>query len=161
MGTYYSLGLIKNFKARSEVSFSESDWLHNLDQRLDVSLFNLTFDADGKDIHGVLKEGVFENNILDFHSKLMEITCRQIHNDYCKEYGTNIDKYYSDTTRIFLCFEKNKEIIIFEACCISLFTEGKVLAEEFNIEPILINWLFRHSNFGNCLSGCVLSCILG
>src|ERR1700691_1455837 len=126
MGTYYSLGLIKNFKAKSEVSLSESDWLHNLDQRLDASLFNLTVEADGKHIHGVLKEGVFENNIHDFHSKLMEITCRQIHNDYYEEYGTNIDKYYSDTTGIRLRLEKNKEIIILEACCISLFIEGKV-----------------------------------
>jgi hypothetical protein len=42
-----------------------------------------------------------------------------------------------------------------------LFIEGKVGAEEFEIEPLLLNWLFRHSSLENPLAGAVVSIILG
>ena len=41
-----------------------------------------------------------------------------------------------------------------------LFIEGKVSVESFNIDPKLINWLFRHSDISNKLSGCVISDIV-
>jgi len=42
-----------------------------------------------------------------------------------------------------------------------LFIEGKVLVEEFSYEPKIVNWLFRHSNISNPLTGCVMSDVLG
>lgn len=42
-----------------------------------------------------------------------------------------------------------------------LLIEGKVGADEFSIEPLLINWLFRHSSFDNPLAGAVMSNIIG
>lgn len=42
-----------------------------------------------------------------------------------------------------------------------LFIEGKVMAEEFKIEPKIMNWLFRHANIPNQLTGCVMSGVTG
>ena len=42
-----------------------------------------------------------------------------------------------------------------------VFIEGKVMAESFSVEPVLMNWLFRHSDFGNPLAGTVVSSIVG
>lgn len=53
-----------------------------------------------------------------------------------------------------------KEVIVYITMAL-LFTEGKVLAETFNKEAKLINWLFRHSNIENKLTGAVISDIVG
>lgn len=42
-----------------------------------------------------------------------------------------------------------------------LFIEGKVAVEEFSIEPNLMNWLFRHVDLSNPLSGCIMTDIVG
>lgn len=42
-----------------------------------------------------------------------------------------------------------------------VFIEGKVRAESFSVEPVLMNWLFRHSDFSNPLAGAVVSGIIG
>lgn len=160
MGTYYSLGIIKNFVAKSNEVISDLDWTHHLNQRIDLSLFDLDISSHGMHIEGTLKEGIFEKNINDFYDKLEQITHRGDIKDYLEESGVEIDDYYDDYTSFFLKPNTYGEISV-DITFATLFTEGKVLVEEFDMEPMLMNWLFRHADFGNCLSGCVISSITG
>ncbi len=160
MGTYYSLGVVKNFTAESNEVLSYQEWINNLNQRFDTSLFNIQSNNGGMHIEGTLKKDVFEENISDFYEKLEKITHDDSIADYLDEYGVKIDDYYDDYTSIFFNTATNQEITV-DITYISIFSEGKVSAEEFSIEPMLMNWLFRHSNFGNCLSGCIISGISG
>jgi hypothetical protein len=42
-----------------------------------------------------------------------------------------------------------------------LMLEGKVLVEEFNADPVLIDDLSRHSNISHPLKGAVISQVVG
>ena len=42
-----------------------------------------------------------------------------------------------------------------------LMLEGKVLVEEVRTDPVLINYLFRHSNVSNPIKGAVISQVVG
>jgi hypothetical protein len=158
MGTYYTLGVIKEFTATSNDSYSETDWQNFLNEKIDTTLFNLIIEGEGKSISGNLKEGIFENNIQDFYSKLIKITDDASIGEYLSYNGVDINNYEVDRIKEYYYMDNHKEIVMIYYY-VMLFTEGKVLAEEFSIEPKLINWLFRHSDFGNRLSGCITSSI--
>ena len=160
MGTYYTLGVVKKFVADTEASYSEAKWKQFLDERLDTSLYNLSIEDDGKSISGSLREGVFESNIEDFYNKLIKITNDRFLKEYFEEGGGNIDDYQDDEIKISFSIDRNIEITL-HLEYVLLFIEGKVSVEEFSIEPKLMNWLFRHCDFGNCLSGCIVSSITG
>jgi hypothetical protein len=160
MGTYYTLGIIKEFVAESHASYSEADWQKFLNEKIDTTLFELTIKSEEKSLTGVLKKGIFENNIQDFYSKLVKITNDKAVDYYFEENGTDIDNYSDDSVEMYFYANENEEIIV-TFRYVLLFIEGKVLAEEFSIEPKLINWLFRHCDFGNSLSGCIISSITG
>lgn len=158
MGTYYGLGVIKNLSATSkENKFLETEWRRLLSERIDMELFDIIFYENI--IKANLKNIFFENNIEDFYVKLKKITTKESVSSYFKEYGTRLEDYPSQEMSIYL--RDNGKIVTIEIEAALLFIEGKVLAEEFNIEPLLINWLFKNSNFGNPLAGCVVSNIIG
>ncbi|MCI1763677.1 hypothetical protein [Heyndrickxia oleronia] len=58
-----------------------------------------------------------------------------------------MEKYQDWVTRMTLQ-EYNSNILLSAEFAI-LYIEGKVIIEEFNNEPKLINWLFRHSDLSN------------
>ena len=160
MGTFYTLGVIRDFTAKANERYSETDWQKFLTEKIDPTLFDLIFEDEGKSVRGTLKDGIFENNIQDFYDKLLKITNNRLINDYLKHYGVDINKYHTDDLEMDFYLDNNKKIVM-GFSFVLLFIEGKVLVEEFNTEPKLINWLFRHCNFGNCLSGCIISSITG
>lgn len=155
MGAYYNLGIIQNFTAQSNKALSEEKWKQCLNDRINLDLFEIKL-TDGY-IKGVLKDQIFEENIEDFYNKLKEISLSNEISYYFSECGTNPDSYRWNRIKMYLCHENVEINISIEY--ISLFVEGKVLAEEFSIEPRLINWLFRHSNIDNCLAGAIISAI--
>jgi hypothetical protein len=157
MGAYYTLGLIQRFTARSERALSEEKWKQLLNERVNLELFEIEFTPD--QVNAVLKEKIFEDNIEDFYCKLKKITHDNGIDYYFTENGTQRDNYDWDRTRVYFCNDENEKIAMHVLEYTSLFTEGKVLAEEFSIEPKLINWLFRHCDFGNCLAGAIISTI--
>jgi hypothetical protein len=158
MGTYYTLGVIQKFTAQSEQALSEEKWKQLVSERIDRELFEIAF--SNQQMQGVLRDKLFEDNIKDFYSKLKKITHYTDIDYYFKENGTQIANYDSGRTRIDLYDGEAKKIVITVDYKL-LFVEGKVLAEGFSIEPTLINWLFRHSDFGNCLAGSIISDIFG
>lgn len=66
---------------------------------------------------------------------------------YFESSGTDMEKYQDWVTRMTLQ-EYNSNILLSAEFAI-LYIEGKVIIEEFNNEPKLINWLFRHSDLSN------------
>ncbi|GAE94590.1 hypothetical protein JCM21714_3762 [Gracilibacillus boraciitolerans JCM 21714] len=157
MGTFYTLGVAKNFSARSHQSLSRDEWINLLNDRLDIKEYTISF--KDTEVNGSLKKEVFKENIEDFYKKLVAI----IENDFILnwfEYAkTDMERYESSITKM----EINQENIHInlEAELAILFIEGKVMVEEFNTEPKLMNWLFRHVNLSNKLAGCVMSDIVG
>lgn len=80
--------------------------------------------------------------------------------DYFETFGTDINDYQIENT--FISFQNKDGLYIklwFRFAM--LFIEGKVLAEEFYTEPVLVNWLFRNSKIENKLAGCIVSSIVG
>lgn len=157
IGTYYTLGIVKSFEATSYDALSKNEWKEFLNERFDIQQYSLH--VEDKKVKGSLKKDVFEENIEDFYIKLVAM----IEDDYIlnwfNDHKTNMDKY--DHWDSVLRFKHKGNGIILTSELAMLFIEGKVLAEEFYIEPKLINWLFRHANLSNKLAGCVMSGIAG
>lgn len=162
MGTYYTLGIIHRFTARTERTLSKEEWIKLLDSRLDTSLFDLEILSDSG-AKGILKANVFSDNITGFYRLLKDILGAD-RNDcidyYEKEFGTDLANYQSEYSSFKIQTDQGYTVIInFDFAL--LFIEGKVLAEEFYSEPLLMNWLFRNSRMENPLSGCVISDVIG
>ncbi|WP_050632259.1 hypothetical protein [Bacillus andreraoultii] len=157
MGTYYAIGVVKKFTTKSNQVLSEADWKDHLNERLDTEQYSIKFEDTS--VEGVLKNLVFENNIEDFYNKLVNITINDRISYYFERSGTDIDKYQFWITGMTLK-EYNPNILLSVEFAI-LFIEGKVFVEEFSVEPKLINWLFRHTDLSNPLSGCIMSDIVG
>ncbi|TMN21841.1 hypothetical protein [Lentibacillus cibarius] len=157
MGTYYALGIVKHFTAKSDQAISPAIWNVYLDERIDIQLYTLRM--NGAEIHGELKMEVFEDNIEDFYNKLVEITDNEKISIYFEDSGKNMEQYQSWVTE--MTVKQYDPNITLTAELAILFIEGKVLVEEFSIEPKLINWLFRHVNLANPLVGCVMCDIVG
>jgi hypothetical protein len=160
VGTYYAIGIVKKFEAKAKRAIDLPSLEKAVGERLDLSLFDLSH-ADGK-LEGTLKPGLFEEHIEGFVDRLTEIapdsksTVR-----YCFEsYGTDIDKYDSEYRRMRIPSPEGQSVDV-RADMVLVFVEGKVMAESFSVEPVLMNWLFRHSDFSNPLEGAVVSGIIG
>ena len=160
MGTYYAIGIVNKFEAKAKRSIDPPSLEKAVGDRLDLSLFDLSH-ADGK-LEGTLKPVLFEKHIEGFVDRLTEITPESKSTvRYCFEsYGTDIDKYDSGYCQMSIPSQNGQSVNV-RGDMVLVFLEGKVIAESFSVEPVLINWLFRHSDFGNPLTGTVVSSIIG
>lgn len=156
MASFYALGVVKKFTAKSNQILSEAEWKKQLNERLDTEQYTVNF-MDNI-VKGELKQGVFKNNIEDFYNKLFQITNDKRVSLYFEDSGTVVEQYqYWNTGMTISEYDPN---IFLSADLAVLFIEGKVLVEEFNIEPKLINWLFRHVDLSNPLGGCIITDIV-
>ena len=188
MGTFYTIGIINKFDARAtkgtsrhyqfrdHLPLSETEWKEALGKRIDTAIFKLEMQEDGT-IKGFLNNDVFNQNIKGFYDVLREILGEgrngnfdyyeknMIRNGELQEINDN-DEYY-DTGYPFEWAHPlrilNKDGVEIQINCqfIMLFIEGKVLVEEFFTDPVMINYLFRHSNINNPLKGAVISQVVG
>jgi hypothetical protein len=160
MGTYYALGVVKTFEVKDSKSLTTEQLQQAVEERLDLSLFELEF--PNQSLKGTLKSGLFQENIEDFFNKLKAITTsrRSKIDFYFKEFSNDINAY-PDEFCWFDFSDSQGNFIKIQADLVLLFLEGKVSAEEFELEPGIINWLFRHSRFDNPLAGAVISSIVG
>jgi hypothetical protein len=161
MGTYYSLGIIHKFKASSQQHLTEEEWERVLNDRVDLNLFDLTY--DDSELAGSIDSNVFNENIADFYSILRKILGKNRNENidyYESEYGTEIKNYQKEYTRLQFEDEMGNSIRI-DINFVLLFIEGKVFVEEFYTEPVLMNWLFKNSNIQNKLAGCIVSRVIG
>lgn len=161
MGTYYSLGVTKNFWAESNKELSLSEWEAILHDRLDLECFTLMHNKNKLD--GNLHEPIFEKNIDDFYDVLREILGENRNGNidfYRSEFGTDINDYHIKYAEIQYKNKAGLDILI-KFNFAMLFLEGKVIVEEFYTEPALLNWLFRNSNINNKLAGCIISNVGG
>lgn len=158
MGTYYGLGVIKEFSAISSGDMSPEDWRELLGERLDPALFD--FSLDPRTAKGAMKEGLFAGNIKDFIGKLTTMIGNEDAAFYFGKYGTNLGGYPTARAKMRLS-GKRSESVSLSIVFILLFIEGKVVAEQFSSEPMLVNWLFRHAPIGNPLAGAIVTDIVG
>jgi hypothetical protein len=161
MGTFYSLGIVQDFTAKStgNTSIELGDLEVAVGDRLNLDLFSLRQGPGG--LLGQLKPGTLEEHLEDFVRTLKQIANQHSRIDeYWNLYGCQWENY----PREYWVMEfKNAQGqgIKLSGMALFLFIEGKVGADEFEIEPLLLNWLFRHSSLENPLAGAVVSIILG
>lgn len=161
MGTYYTLGVIKDFQAHSEQPLTEKEWKEILNERVDLELFDTKI--DDTDVEALLKSEIFSENIADFYEVLRGILAPVENKNmdyYEQEFGQDIENYQVGYTRLYLLGPQGSCVTL-NITFVLLFIEGKVIVEEFDIEPPLINWLFRHCKMENKLAGCIVSSIVG
>ncbi|MBO0348199.1 hypothetical protein J0895_03585 [Phormidium pseudopriestleyi FRX01] len=159
MGTYYSLNVVQSFETEPITSLSFQQIEKALDERFDLNLYEITFVQDS--VKATLKPDLFAEHIEDFVNKLYQITNRSRRVKVSLEdSGKNIENYEPEFEKWTILDEEGNRINL-QGYLVSLFIEGKVGAEEFEIEPLLINWLFRHSSFDNPLAGAIMSSIWG
>ena len=160
MATYYAIGVVNKFQAKAKHAIDPSVLEEVVGERLDLSLFELSRLDDA--LEGTLKSGLFEKHIEDFVDKLAKIdpisdsTIRF----YFENYGTNIDQYDSKCVQMRIS-GPDRQLVDVRAEMALVLIEGKVIAECFIVEPVLVNWLFRHCDFGNPLARIVMSGIIG
>lgn len=157
MGAFYILGIIDKFEAISTSPLNQIDWEQYINERLDLEQY--TISLTDHVVKGKLREEVFKDNIEDFYKKLVEITREEEIAYYFHNNKTDIDSYHCRYTRMTLDYPDTQITISAEIAV--LFIEGKVFVEEFSYEPKLMNWLFRHIDISNPLTGCVISDVLG
>ncbi len=156
MGSFYVLGIVNYFEAKSTNLLDQAKWKHYLNEKLDLEQYNTNF--TDLSAMGVLKEGVFKKNIEGFYNKLVEITNDDTISIYFNDFGTDIKDYQNRNTM--MTFKYHDTQITISANMVILFIQGKVLVEEFSFEPKIINWLFRHIDSSNPLTGCVMTDVL-
>jgi len=160
MGTFYTLGIISSLKATSTRLLKHREWVEILNERIDIQLFDLRTNDDQAE--AFLRPNIFSENIAGFYSLLRSILGQQRNSNidyYEKVYGADLENYQFADTTLYLQHYKGDQITL-DVNFALLFIEGKVLVEEFDTEPILMNWLFRQSNIENKLAGCVISGIV-
>lgn len=156
MGSFYILGVVNKFEAKSTSPLNQAHWEQYLNERLDLKQYTTTLtDQTAK---GELKEEVFKENIEDLYKRLIEITGDDKIAIYFEDSKTDIENYQSRIT--VMTFKYHDTQITISAEIAILFIEGKVFVEEFSYEPKIINWLFRHINISNPLTGCVMGDVL-
>lgn len=156
MGSFYILGIVNKFEAKSTSSLNQAHWEQYLNERLDLKQYTTTLTDNT--VNGELKEEVFKENIEDFYKRLIEITGDDKIAIYFEDSKTDIENYQSRTTG--MTFKYHDTQITISAEIVILFIEGKVFVEEFSYEPKIINWLFRHIDISNPLAGCVMNDVL-
>jgi hypothetical protein len=188
MGTYYTLGIIRKFEARATkgknprwldekiVPLKRNEWIKTLSDRIDPYLFDLVVQEDGS-IRAELKNEIFQQHINSFYDVLRNILgekrnenidyyeksyCMHKKDIYGKDGDVDDNDYYSiEGARPIHIIDKAGNGIFLKCDFIMLMLEGKVLEEEFYTDPVLINYLFRHSNIDNPLRGAVISEVVG
>ncbi|NJK28154.1 MAG: hypothetical protein HC925_06195 [Coleofasciculaceae cyanobacterium SM2_3_26] len=159
MGTYYGLGIVNDFSTRTVQSLTAAQLEQAVDERLNLELFEIQ--RQNGQLVGNLKAGVFESHGGGFLSADKAIAnCDRRVDEYFQEYGTNMGEYPDEFCSVYFRDSEGNEINL-RMTVVFLFLEGKVGVEEFDIEPLLLNWLFRHSDFENPLAGAVMSSIVG
>jgi hypothetical protein len=161
MGTDYSIGVIRNFTAKANRNVSLEEWKAVLHDRLDLDCYTLA--AQDTILTGELDPAIFRDNIAGFY-QLLQLVLGEDRNPnvdyYFEEFGTEMNDY--QFFGAYLPLKKKNGLTIQIDCDIALlFIEGKTMAEVFESEPTLINWLFRNSNVDNKLAGCMISGIVG
>ena len=156
MGSFYILGIVNKFEAKSTSPLNQAHWEQYLNERLDLKQYTTTLTDNT--VNGELKEEVFKENIEDFYKRLIEITGDDKIAIYFEDSKTDIENYQSRTTG--MTFKYHDTQITISAEIVILFIEGKVFVEEFSYEPKIINWLFRHIDISNPLAGCVMNDVL-
>lgn len=96
MGSFYILGIVNKFEAKSTSPLNQAHWEHYLNERLDLKQYTTTL-TDFTAI-GELKEEVFKENIEDFYKRLIEITGEDKIAIYFEDSKTDIENYQSRTT---------------------------------------------------------------
>lgn len=160
MGSYYALGVIKEFAAQSRNPLSDREWKQILNERIDTNLFKTSIERNT--FTGLLLPDIFEKNISQFYDTLKEITGPQRSRNidfYEEEFGVDRDNYQEFTEALTILDPKGNPVKVKTKCNL-LFIEGKVMVETFDTEPHLLNWLFRNSKMENPLSGCMVSSIV-
>ena len=160
MGSYYTIGVFSSLNATSTGLLTRKEWVEILNERVDIQLFDLQINRD--EAEAFLRPDIFSENIADFYNVLRSILGQERNRNidyYEKEYGTELEDYQFADTTLYLQHPKGDHITLDMSIAL-LFIEGKVLAEEFDTDPVLINWLFRHSNIESKLAGCVISAIV-
>lgn len=157
MGKYYALGIVKKFKAKSNHALTQVAWEQYLNERLDLARYTLKFGDDV--VEGKLNQNIFKENIEDLYDKLFQIISNDLVSAYFEYKGTDIEQYQTWMTGMSIK-DYNPSINLSAELAI-LFIEGKVFVEEFTIEPKLMNWLFRHVDLSNPLSGCIMTDVVG
>ena len=159
MGTYYSLNVVQSFETEATPSLSFEQIEKILNERFDLDLYEITFVNNS--VKATLKPELFADHIEDFVNKLYRITNFSSRVEtWLEEPIKNIENYEPEFEKWTISDEQGNTINL-RGYLVSLFIEGKVGAEQFEVEPLLINWLFRHSSFGNPLAGAIMSSILG
>lgn len=161
MGTFYTLGVIKNFKAYSDQPLTEKEWKEILNERVDLEMFDTKI--NNVDVEASLQSEIFSENISGFYETLRKILAPRKNENmdyYEKEFGQDIENYQMGYTSLYLQGPQGSRVKLNITFAL-LFIEGKVVVEEFYTEPSLINWLFRHSKMENKLAGCIVSEIVG
>ncbi|WP_175639143.1 hypothetical protein [Metabacillus schmidteae] len=180
MGTFYTLGIIRQFETtadkgpvnrwgREHRSLTREEWIKALRERIDPYIYHLELQEDGS-MHGFLKNEIFQQNINGFYDVLREILGerRNTNIDHYAEFTCNNKKgihddsddsngYSIEGAHPIHIINKDGLGIKIKYDFIMLMLEGKVLVEEFNTDPVLINYLFRNSNINNPLKGAVTS----
>ena len=161
MGTFYTMGVIKNFTAIASNELALTEWENVLNDRIDLDCFDVKYSREK--LEGELQESIFHDNIDGFYHVLRKILGKNRNesiDDYAETFGKNIKNYQIEYAEIKFSTENNIDIIV-QVNFAMLFLEGKVMAEEFYTEPVLLNWLFRNSNINNKLAGCIVSRVVG
>lgn len=65
MGSFYTIGVTKNFIATSNEHLTIDEWRSVLNDRLDLECFSLTMDEN--ELKGKLDESIFTDQIADFY----------------------------------------------------------------------------------------------
>lgn len=161
MGTFYTLGPITSFTAKSSKELTEAEWKEMIGERIDLDLFSLEISENG--ISGEIKEEIFKENIHGMYEVLRNMSYPLLNGniDYYEEsYGDDLKEQSDEYAALYVKSPKDEKITI-NCNFAMMFLEGKVSVEEFYTEPQFINWLFKNSNIENPLKGCMVSEIVG
>ena len=101
MGTYYGLGIIAKFNAKSQNILSEDDWKRLLNDRIDTELFDFVVDKHA--VSATLKEGIFKDNIEDFYKILKTISNDKGIDYYYSEFGFDIQTNFNRRMYKYFC----------------------------------------------------------
>lgn len=91
MGSFYILGIVNKFEAKSTSPLNQAHWEQYLNERLDLKQYTTTL-ADYT-LKGELKKEVFKENIEDFYKKLIEISGEDKIAIYFEDSKTDIDNF--------------------------------------------------------------------
>lgn len=132
MGTYYAMGIVKKFTAKSTQALSQTKWNKHLNERLDMEEYTMNFGDNAAE--GVLNNEIFEKNIEDSYNKLVSITNNEQISIYFEDTGTDIENYQDWTTRITIK-QRNPNITLSAELAILFYRRKKSLLKSLVLNP--------------------------